>query len=363
MVGKKYNTLFFQLNMYQTRTIYIIQGFIILMALILLNGCQEEIPEVTIIDDETVVTNDSELLSLVRRITLKDGSKDNIIDRASCLTLNYPFQGTLNSNTLTFNAIEDITTLGDQAALVELQYPVTVTLPDHSEQTLTSESELNTLRNQCVEGGADEDIECVDFIYPFDVSIFNTISEVASVETINDDQELFMMVDNLGEDVFSFEFPVTLTDFQGNNSTNQSNDDLQNLIESLQSSCDEMDIIDFEVDTVLNYLAELLLVTDWVVTNFEDVSNQTSLFEDHFIRFEVDSLLIGGNQSEQVEGEWAIEREDDLLILELDLDAEEAPLILLNDCWEVTGYNENIIQMSAPSDTDGFTKTLEIVPE
>ncbi|MBA4055867.1 MAG: hypothetical protein C0490_14225, partial [Marivirga sp.] len=74
-------------------------------------GCQQ--------DDDRIITPpadqviNSEMVDLLKRISLKDGSSDNIIDRASCVSLVFPLNVAVNGIQVALNNTDDLGTVED----------------------------------------------------------------------------------------------------------------------------------------------------------------------------------------------------------------------------------------------------------
>ena len=130
--------------------------------------------------EETIVAN-STIANLMSRTASNDGSNDNIIDNASCLSVQLPVTVTVNGIELEINDedgyedIEDIIDLfDDDVDSVVISYPITVILVDFSTVVVNSDSELAALTANCVgENEEDDDIECIDFQYPITASVFD----------------------------------------------------------------------------------------------------------------------------------------------------------------------------------------------
>lgn len=121
-------------------------------------------------------------------------------------------------------------------------FPVRVLLADHSEVLVETEEGMEALSDQCEEGGVDDDIECVDFVYPIVLTVYNTNNEVADVIEIDSDEALHYFVTAMDEDdLVSFKFPITIRLASGAEVTIHDNLELRTQIESAANNCDEDD--------------------------------------------------------------------------------------------------------------------------
>jgi len=76
-------------------------------ALLMLMSCQEEVIDITEpAEAETLVAN-SQLTSFMASASIMDGSADNIIDNASCLSVDLPVTVIVNGVELTIDSKED----------------------------------------------------------------------------------------------------------------------------------------------------------------------------------------------------------------------------------------------------------------
>ena len=221
----------------------------------LLLGCQDELTEVSDPPAEAVLTNQSGVAELVQRTAQRDGSDDNVIDSASCISLELPLTVVANGFEIIISSEEGLRVVeeifeefDDDDDILEILFPITVILPDHSEQVIQNADQLEDLARQCT-GDNDDDIECVDFVYPITLSVFNTETQVNEVITINNDRELYQFFDALDDDdLVGFEFPINLATRDGDTIVINNNDQLEDVLEDAIDDCDEGDDDDGDDD-------------------------------------------------------------------------------------------------------------------
>ena len=173
---------------------------ITILGLFFLGGCQEEIIEIIDPQNETTIGADSPVAALVEKTSMKDGSGDNILDKSSCSSVVLPVTVIANGVQLVINSEDDfrlIERIFDESITdndsLEFIFPIMVILADHTEVIINSEDELEDLAEDCIEGGGDDDIECIDFIYPISISIYDGTNQVLEVIIIHNDEELFVL--------------------------------------------------------------------------------------------------------------------------------------------------------------------------
>ncbi|MDJ0646089.1 MAG: hypothetical protein QNJ57_08930 [Flavobacteriaceae bacterium] len=275
---------------------------VLVMSLI---SCQEE-SIITNTDpnaDNALVVN-SKAADLIAKTTLKDGSDDNILDEANCLTVVLPVNVLVNGIEVTvtseddYDLIEDILDESDDDNdVLEIEFPITVIRNDFVEIPVNNQNQLDGLVNSCNgENENDDDIECIDFVYPVQVSLFNTLTEVVEDITVTNDEEFFNLVDDLDDnDVLNIVFPVNLILSDGSEVQANSLQLLENLIEDAEDDCDEDDDFDFDDDDcencTTNQLEAILTgCTGWFIDKFEVNDND---IEDNFNGFLFDFLSDG----------------------------------------------------------------------
>ena len=80
---------------------------LILFALIIFTSCQDEVTEITQPTNEETIVANSPLASAMLRTATRDGSLDNILDGASCLTIELPVTVIVNGIEIVIDSVED----------------------------------------------------------------------------------------------------------------------------------------------------------------------------------------------------------------------------------------------------------------
>ncbi|MFT5891979.1 MAG: hypothetical protein ACI9Y7_002086, partial [Dokdonia sp.] len=130
---------------YNYKTSYIL----IFLLLIIGVSCQQEESEIITPDSEEVINANSNLALLLLQTTLNDGSQDDILDNASCIEINLPVSVTVNNELIIINTLNDITLVEDNINasdtdddIIEISFPITITLSDHTEVIVSNEEAL-----------------------------------------------------------------------------------------------------------------------------------------------------------------------------------------------------------------------------
>lgn len=319
----------------------------------MLGGCQEEITEIIDPPQQDAFTASSTLANLINRTSLNDGSDDNIVDGSSCTELVLPVKVLVNDLEITLDSKEDFKTVekmldqfDDDDDLVEIFFPVTVILADHSTMQINNEEDYEDLVDQCVEDGADDDIECVDFKYPITVSLYDPVNERSEVVTIENDKEMYVFIDEMDkDDIVGFVFPVTVILADDTEITISNFDVLEDVLEDAIDACDEDDDNDHNDDDVDDtQFREVLVNGEWIITNFlDDNDDETATYVGYVFTFNESGEVKAQKGTEVATGTWEIDGDDGSLTL--DLDFNDSLLDELDEDWDVLQYSGSKIDL------------------
>ncbi len=295
--------------------------------------------------EETIEAN-STIANLMSRTASNDGSPDNIIDNASCLSVQLPVTVTVNGIELEINDddgyedIEDIIDLFDEDVdTIVISYPITVILADFSTVVVNSDSELAALTANCVgENEDDDDIECIDFQYPITASVFDENNDLINSITINNDNDMYDFIDDLDEfAAVTINFPITVILADGTTQTINSIQELENAIEIADDSCDEDDDNDFDDDDCDNCSTNDLDTVfadcaEWTVDKLERNDND---LEDNYVgyvfEFNSDGTILVTQGSNTFNGTWEASGAGNNISVEVNVTG----LSDFNDTWNL----------------------------
>lgn len=308
--------------------------FLLLLMFALFSSCQDEIVDVTDPSETETIVADSPLANFIQRTSTFDGSFDNIIDLASCIGIELPVTVIVNGLEITIDSEEDLDIIeaifdefSDDDDELEIIFPITIILSDHSEVIINSYEELEEFTAECSDDDVDDDdIECIDFQYPITISIFNSDFDVIDTVTINSDEALYEFIDDLDGGVLaSINFPVTMILADGSEIEVNNNEELQAAIEAAEDACDEDDDSDYDDDDTndipIEDLENLLVNCTWKVDELEidDVD-----LEDQYVGFVFDfnadgTVVATGPGGETYEGTWELYETDSGIKLNLQM--------------------------------------------
>jgi hypothetical protein len=286
----------------------------------LLIGCQDEVNEIIDGNDqEELLVAQSEVAILLKSTATKDGSEDNIIDNASCISIQLPVHVIVNDLEIIVDTEEDFDTIEDifdeyfdDDDFLEYVYPIVIILSDYTEVTIENSDQLEEYTNQCEED--DDDIECIDFKYPISYSIFNTSDNRFDTVVINSDREMFQFIEELdSNDVVSLDFPITLLYSDGSEIEINSMIALEDALFAGAQFCDEDDDNDYgDDDFDIERLNELLVKCPWVVHDvLRNSHNLTINYKEYLVSFKEGGVIkVLTTEGEFLSGTWVTEMTD-----------------------------------------------------
>lgn len=293
---------------------------LILFALSLLMSCQDEVTEVTQPNEEETIAAGSNLAIAMQRTATNDGSNDNIIDGANCLSIELPVTVVVNGIEIIIDSEEDYEVIeaifdefNDDDDSIEIQFPITIILSDYTEITIENYAQLEEFIDECSgENEIDDDIECIDFAYPITISVYNAEFQVIDTVTINSDAELYDFIEDIeGGLLASINFPVTMILADGSTLVVNNNNELNAAIENADETCDEDDDYDYDDDDnndiPSNDFIDILTDCSWIVDSLEvDDQDLEDQYVNYVFTFNVDGTVQVTNNGTTFSGTWEL---------------------------------------------------------
>ncbi|MDH4057745.1 MAG: hypothetical protein OEU76_03225 [Cyclobacteriaceae bacterium] len=338
--------------------------FTTVIMLILLVGCQTESDIIKLPPPADAFDAESSAANYIKRAALRDGSYDNIIDGTSCSSVVLPVTVIVNGQVIIVSSEEDLKIIErifdeyeNDVDEVNIIYPISVLLADHSSITIENENALDDLRELCTEEGEDDDIECIDFIYPVKITTYNTSTQVSQVITISDDSELHNFLEAMDEDeLVSFTFPLVMLLADGTTLTINDNNELEEGIENSIDDCDEDDDNDFDDDDIDDSdLIAALLNGSWKVIYFFDDKDETSEFANYVFTFYADGTAIATNGIINQGGTWVTYGDDGELELLLNFGPDD-PFDEIDEDWTVLEFTMSTIRLEDEKENEPSKK-------
>ena len=303
--------------------------------------------------EQTIVAN-STTAKLIENTSSNDGSFDNIVDGASCFAINFPYTVEVNGITITIESeeglelIEEIfDELEDDEDILDIIFPITITLGDYTEITINGKEDLRALAEQCIEGGDDDDIECIDFVYPITLFTFDANKEQTGSVTVESDRELRRFFAGLDEDdLIGIDFPITLVKYDGTEIRVENMMQLVDAIERAKDACDEDDDDDYNDDDFSQERLENLLVEcPWLINEVQrDDMDQSGQYIDYVMNFtENGEVVVKDRMGNSLSGTWSTRVAEHKVLIKLEFDV----LVDFNLEWMVYELSEGKIKLYA----------------
>ncbi|MEP0265615.1 hypothetical protein [Dokdonia sp.] len=320
---------------------------LLLTVFLLFSACRTEDEEIISPPAEQVLAANSNAANLITRVSTNDGSNDNILDNANCLSIQLPVTVVIDGLEIIIDSEEDFDTIedifdefGDDIDELDFIFPITIILSDFTEIVINDVSELETLIEDCTgENEEDEDIECIDFQYPITYSVFSQNNELIETVTIANDEAHYEFIDNLDDtDIVSINFPLTL--ILSNGETVTANDilELENIIEEAIDDCDEDDDNDIDDDDCEDCddssLIEIFDACDtgFIIDEFiQNGDNSTQQYYGAVFEFNSDGTVIVAFNGTVFEGTWSTSGSGNDITFELSIPG----LPDFNDVWDI----------------------------
>lgn len=206
----------------------------------LLWSCQKE--EFRVVDEENTETSfleDPILTNLITSVSSHDGSFDDVVDRSSCFSIQFPYQVYQGTDLININSEEDLALLNENATIVPV-FPLTITLATYDELDVPTETAFNNFIALCADGSMFNDrIVCIDFSYPIAFSMFHPTDSSFETIVLNHDRDVFTEIESFeGTEIVNVQYPITLVYLDGTSTSINNNSELKEVIIALLPVCD-----------------------------------------------------------------------------------------------------------------------------
>ena len=200
--------------------------YIIVVLISGFTSCQKDID----IDTSTEDTNNSESVftSRAERVSLLDGTIDDILDNTPCASVILPVTITLNSVVTTLMTEAEVLALGPDD-IISFQFPIDFITNEYNTIRIDTNQDLQNLQLSC--STITEPVTCMDFNYPIEIfTVSNNQSQ--NIFTLSSDQELYEFLQNLQSgDFYNFNYPLSVTINQSIVQTVNNDSEILTLIE------------------------------------------------------------------------------------------------------------------------------------
>lgn len=324
-------------------------------------SCQKE---ETVLIDETpdgTITGNSVLGQMLVSASQNNGGIDDLIDANSCFSLKLPITVHANSQTLIIQSIFDIQTIlliFDQSQsdvdTLEIVFPIEVVYEDYSEDTISSQADMDSLNANCP-NFIDDMYSCVEFVYPISCFTYNSSSEQTGLVTMNNNLEWFEYLTYLTDETFiAIDYDMTII---VNNETITIANNLELAAAFAQTDCQ---VVTTDINPEVDALRNIMKDGTWYISQFlDDGGDETSDYLGYNFDFRDSITVYAYGGSGVVYGVWIVTYQNERLNFEFDMDS---PINGADDDdYEVLSQTENKITFITRDSSGNIEDTLVIM--
>ena len=298
-------------------------------------SCQNEISQITEPAQGEALKVNANVTNLVQRTVTKDGSKDNIIDNASCLQVQLPITVTANGLEINVDSEADFEVIeavfdefDDDSDHLEISFPIEIILSDYTKITINTHDELEALIEDCgSENEMDDDIECLDFVYPINFSMYNSENQLTETVKVENDEQFYNFVSDIDDsDIVVINFPISVILYDGSERNIENMDLLENVIEEVKDMCNEDDNNDYNDDDCndcsQDQITQLLKTCSWIVDRLEiNGVEQTEQYTNYTLFFMGEGVVKAINNGNEIFGTWKVDLSDNGILLKINFES------------------------------------------
>ena len=325
---------------------------IALMAILGFTSCQSEVDDVQGENPNTNSANSTTTTNL-KRTSMYDGSFDDFLDGASCSSILLPVTAKVNGVQVSILSQLDyqqvISIFGqfnnDQDTVV-LQFPFKVKLSNYTEVTVNNQTEYNAILNACTsaEASSQDAISSVNISFPITILTYNLSLQQTGSVVITSEQQLYTYMSNVSStELFSVNYPISVTIADGTKMTISSDTELQ---AAISASLKTEAAIAAAVQNGKK-LETILVNGKFKVDSFINAGvNSATSYKDFTIDFANNLSITAVNLvNTTVNGTYAVSSELDVF-LKLNFSGN-ASFTLLNNSWKVTSFTASTITLQS----------------
>lgn len=212
---------------------------LVFVASLLMASCQQEQLSVTDQQQDENIIEDANLVMMVMGITSHDGSHDDIVDNASCFSIDFPYQLKVSGEILEISNANDLNGVYDDDE-VEPIYPLQITFADYRKTEVRNQAEMNQLTSGCSSGSYfNNSITCIDIVYPITIAEYNPATSDFQTTVYDHDRRTFTGISRMVDEaaVSQIKFPIQINVIGGETLQIDSNEQLKAVISSNIDFC------------------------------------------------------------------------------------------------------------------------------
>lgn len=318
---------------------------VILLGLFALSCQSDDESQVTIPPGS--LTKSNPLTALLSRVSQNPTFKDNVLDGTSYCSVQLPVTVVVNYNRVVVSSKEDyslVSSIIDEYEndddKINFVYPITMLYRDYDQVVVNSESELIALKESYGEYEDFHEIDCIDFVYPFVIKVYDSNSQIANSVTVNSNVQLVKFIENLkATDIYELAYPVAMVSGPSNETiTIRNNQELNIAIESVIDLCDD------DAAPGDDKLAEIVVNGTWRVAYFvEENRDETYEFEGYNFLFLSNGTIKATKSNTTIYGTWSSYLDDGKEKIDIDFDGTK--LKELSEDWDISEFNYTDVKL------------------
>lgn len=182
-----------------------------LLLILILAACQKEELKIVEGQEEESFVRDSQLKNLLVSVVAHDGSFDDVMDKSSCFSIDFPYICSYNGHAYPVDSAEDLAPFDAEDNLVP-RFPITITYANHQKETIPDIDTFLKLINRCSNGELYNDaIGCVDIMYPVSVALYYPDSSDFETITFTHDKQTFETIFDFDENIIAnINYPIEI---------------------------------------------------------------------------------------------------------------------------------------------------------
>ncbi len=307
-----------------------------------ISSCEKEEDDV-VLNTANSFTKSAPVVPLILRVAQNETACDNVLDNTSAFSVQLPVHLTINNQYVSvasaagYSTVQNIknqyTTDDD---VVHFAFPIIITYRNYQQVVVANQQQFDVIFAQCSTDSGLTEITCIDFNYPFTISMYNSENQVSSTVVIQNNAQLYNFIYNLQNgQIVGIVFPLQLTKSNGQSINVNTNPELEQAIESVINNCNTVTPL---------VLSDVLTSGTWHISycNYNNV-DETS----NYVGYDFTFLSNGSSKATKngitTYGYWDIHNENNYQRLDLDFDTGQ--LHNIENQWKVQEYTASLIRL------------------
>jgi hypothetical protein len=293
------------------------------------------------------------------RAAMNDGSDDDFLDGNSCTELLFPLTAVINGQSVVLLTSLDLSAalnilgeFNDDSDTVTFNFPISVRTSSYTEVTLGSQSDLDALKQECesAEAEGNDAISCVNIEFPITMLTYNVSIEQTGSVVVQSQKSLYtFMTDLQSDELFSVNYPMTVTASNGTSVQIGSDAEFQSAIsDCLQTEDEEEEAAENAVEVEAILSGSIFKVETFITGGVETAND----YAEYSIEFTNDLKIIAKNEVnatlEEIEGTYTVSSEIEVFV-DISFASNTAVSALGND-FIVSTYSDTVITLTSKTD-------------